>query len=137
MTETAAVKIPEWNAELVDAFDAETRQIDTLVQILRRQRDGVAQYSASEIQDSVYSIHRVLPTLDEARKRRRTLLEVLDEHGGAAGEAEPDPRLDLSRERLLAAARGLERELALTRHVLETAIESTDAEIRIRLRPDP
>lgn len=127
---TAAVTIPEWTAELEDAFDAEARQIDTLIGILRSQRDGVARHEVGPIQDSVYAIHRVLLTLDEARKRRRTLLDVLDDHEtDVANPATPD-RVRHSKQRLITAAQTLETELSLSRRVLESALSSTDDELR-------
>jgi len=126
----AAVTIPEWTAELEDAFDAEARQLDTLVEVLRSQREGVANHELGPIQDSVYAIHRVLLTLDEARKRRRTLLDVLDDHEtDVANGAAPD-RVRHSKERLIAAAQTLEMELSLSRQVLESALSSTDEELR-------
>ena len=125
-----SVTIPEWTAELEDAFDAEARQIDTLIGVLRNQREGVARHEVGPIQDSVYAIHRVLLTLDEARKRRRTLLEVLDDHEtDVANSATPD-RIRQSKERLIAAARTLEAELSLSRQVLESALSSTNEELR-------
>ena len=63
----AQVTIPEWTAELVDAFDTEARQIETLVGVLRRQREGIAQDEIGSVKDSVSAIHRILLTLDEAR----------------------------------------------------------------------
>ena len=126
------VSIPEWTAELVDAFDAEARQLETLIGVLRQQREGVARDDVGPIQDSVYAIHRVLLTLDEARKRRRTLLEVLSTGEGTSsrdGSCEAD-RVRLSRERLITTARALETELSLSRQVLESALESTDEELR-------
>lgn len=131
----ANVSIPEWTAELVDAFDAEARQLETLIDVLRRQREGVADDDVGPIQDSVYAIHRVLLTLDEARKRRRTLLEVLSsgdvpgDEGSGRTSNEPD-RVRQSRERLIATAQELEAELSRSRRVLESALQSTDEELR-------
>ncbi|MCG8468422.1 MAG: hypothetical protein MJB57_09485 [Gemmatimonadetes bacterium] len=124
----ATLTIPEWAGELEDAFDAEARQLDTLVEILRCQRQGVERHEVGPIQDSVYAIHRVLLTLDEARKRRRTLLEVID--AGSTEDATAPDRLERSKKRLIAAARSLESELSLNRRVLEAALSATDEELR-------
>lgn len=126
----AQITIPEWTADLVDAFETEARQLETLVGVLQHQREGIEQDELRPVQDSVSAIHRILLTLDEARKRRRTLLEMAQDRVAREGESAP---LRVSRDRLLQAARGLENELSLNRRVLESALESTDQEIRLLL----
>lgn len=127
------ITIPERTGELVDAFETEARQLDTLIVALRRQREGVAQDDVGSIQDSVYAIHRVLLTLEEARKRRRTLLEVVSGQGSSGSGRGESARVKASKERLISIARGLETELTLSRRVLESALESTDAELQTLL----
>lgn len=116
---------------LIAAFDAETRLLDRLGELMRRQREGVASDDVQVVDDSVFGIHRILHTVGEARRRRNTVLEnatgvpdvTLDGLEAAFGPKMSDA-LRQARDRLKAAARALAREVKLNREVLRLAIQS-------------
>jgi hypothetical protein len=56
---------------LTDALTTERRLLDELIVVMRRQRTAVGQDDLQAVDDSVFSTHRVLVTLSEARRRRR------------------------------------------------------------------
>ena len=58
---------------LTDALLTERRLLDELIAVMRRQRTAVGQDDLQAVDDSVFSTHRVLVTLSEARRRRRNL----------------------------------------------------------------
>ncbi|HEX7241884.1 MAG TPA: hypothetical protein VF263_16500, partial [Longimicrobiaceae bacterium] len=62
---------------LVDALASERRLLDELVAIMRRQRSAVGVDDLEGVDDSVFATHRVLLTLNEARRRRRSLYTLL------------------------------------------------------------
>src|SRR3954465_4045762 len=62
---------------LTDALRTERRLLDELIGVMRRQRDAVGQDDLQSVDDSVFSTHRVLVTLSEARRRRRNLKPLL------------------------------------------------------------
>ena len=58
---------------LTDALVTERRLLDELIGVMRRQRAAVGKDDLQTVDDSVFSTHRVLVTLGEARRRRRNL----------------------------------------------------------------
>jgi hypothetical protein len=122
---------------LVDALDTERRLIEELIQIMRGQRDAVGRDDLQTVDDSVYAVQRVLFTLGEARKRRRSLnrrigrpedtpVRDLD----AALGAHATPALRRSREALQSSARTLSQEVTVNRRVLREALAAGDDFVR-------
>lgn len=124
-------------AALVDAHHSERKLLEDLVAIMRRQRSAVAADDLQGVDDSVFATHRILVTLGEARRRRRTLNTML------AGSDEVDTRdladalgghipvaLQEARESLRAAAQALSGEVDVNRRVLREALATGDEYIR-------
>jgi hypothetical protein len=65
---------------LTDALRTERRLLDELIQVMRRQRAAVGKDDLQAVDDSVFSTHRVLVTLSEARRRRRNLNTLIGQH---------------------------------------------------------
>jgi hypothetical protein len=124
-------------AALVDAHHSERRLLDDLVSIMQRQRSAVATDDLQGVDDSVFATHRVLVTLGEARRRRRTLntmlagseevgaRELADAFGGHVPVA-----LQEARDALRTAAAALAREVDVNRRVLREALASGDEYMR-------
>lgn len=114
---------------LLDALASERRLIEELVEIMRRQRNAVVHNDLPEVDDSVYSTHRVLRTLGEARRRRHSLTRALgrsDDPGierldRMLGERMTVP-LRTARDELRTAALTLSHEVELNRHLLREAL---------------
>jgi len=122
---------------LTDALATERRLLDELIQIMRRQRSAVGADDLQSVDDSVFATHRVLVTLNEARRRRRSLntlmgqqedlgIHALDEVLGARMTA----GLKAARDELHDAARALSREVSLNRRILREALACGDAYAR-------
>lgn len=123
---------------LAAAMDTEARLLDALMKVLRRQRDAIAAADAEQVDECVHAAHRVLLTLREARRHRRTLLGLLagaedaslrslDE---ALGEAATEAVL-AARDRLLEAAAVAGREIAVNRQVVDAALAAGEAQLRL------
>lgn len=119
---------------LADALATEHRLLDELITVMRRQRQSVGDDDLQGVDDSVFATHRVLVTLSEARRRRRSLntligqredlgIHLLDD---ALGERMTD-ELRAARDGLHTAARALSREVALNRRILREALACGDA----------
>jgi len=114
---------------LGDALATETRLVTGLTAVILRQRAALHADDLQGVDDSVFATHRLLLTLGEARKHRRSINRVLgfDEElglqqlGDALG-AQLTPRIATEREALLDAARTLSRELAANRRLLRDLI---------------
>lgn len=122
---------------LVDALTSETRLLDELVAVMQSQRAAVAADDLPAVDTSVFATHRILFTLGEARKRRRSLnrlicdadelpLRELDE---VLGEFVTD-ELRAARDALHAAARVLAHEVEVNRQVLRRALATSDEYVR-------
>lgn len=122
---------------LTDALATERRLLDELITVLRRQREAVGEDDLQKVDDSVFATHRVLVTLNEARRRRRSLntligqredmgIHQLDEALGSR----MTPALREARDELHNAARALSREVALNRRILREALACGDAYAR-------
>lgn len=122
---------------LVDAMRSEKKLLDELVALMRRQRGAVAQDDLQAVDDSVFSTHRVLVTLNEARRRRRALYQVLADRDDASiheledvlGHRMTDAARD-ARDALRATAQVLANEVAINRQVLRGALSAGDAYVR-------
>lgn len=124
-------------AALVDAHASERKLLDDLVGIMRRQRSAVAADDLQGVDDSVFATHRVLVTLGEARRRRRTLNTMI---AGSEEVAEPaladafgghiPVLLREAREALRASAAALAHEVDVNRRVLREALATGDEYMR-------
>lgn len=122
---------------LVDALRDERRLLNDLMKVLERQRAAVADDDLGGLDDSVFAAQRVLRTLSEARRRRRTLLTLvvgdetmaLDALDEALGRNMTES-LRTARGELQATARELAEELDRNRRILQGAISHGDRLIR-------
>jgi hypothetical protein len=119
---------------LTDALATERRLLDELITVMRRQRTAVGQDDLQAVDDSVFSTHRVLVTLSEARRRRRNLNALIGQHEDLGIHALDDAlgsrmtdALRIARDELYRAARALSREVALNRRILREALACGDA----------
>lgn len=124
-------------ATLAETLRAEARLLEDLVGIMERQREAVSHDDIDALDDTVFSTHRVLVTLAEARRRRRSLnallggsddlsLAALDEF--FAGNVPLEIRSAAGR--LTDTAKVLQREVEINRRVLRIAIEAGDRLVR-------
>src|SRR3954469_7268539 len=119
---------------LTDALVTERRLLDELITVMRRQRTAVGKDDLQAVDDSVFSTHRVLVTLGEARRRRRNLNTLIGQQedlgihslDDALGARMTDA-LRVARDELYRAARALSREVALNRRILREALACGDA----------
>ena len=129
---------------LTDALTTERRLLDELITVMRRQRTAVGDDDLQSVDDSVFSTHRVLVTLSEARRRRRQLntligqredlgIHSLDEVLGAR----MTPALREARDELHNAARALSREVAINRRILRESLAVGDAYARTLAGAEP
>lgn len=122
---------------LVDNLLSETRLIDELSGLMRRQRTAVAGDDLQAVDDSVYGTQRVLLTLGEARRRRRSLNRLIgnsEELGlraleDALGSMMTDS-VRHARDGLQAAALTLSQEVDVNRRVLKEALAAGDEYVR-------
>jgi hypothetical protein len=135
-TSTAPVSPAALDA-LCDALLSERKLIDDLTEVVLRQRSAVAIDDLQAVDDSVFATHRLLLTLGEARKRRRSLNAMVgckEETGvkhleDALGKW-MTPRLRQAREELQIAAGRLSREIGINRRILREAISNSDSFVR-------
>jgi hypothetical protein len=122
---------------LADAISSESRLLDDLARIMQQQRSAVSTDDLQSVDDSVYATHRVLVTLNEARRRRRSLNKLIADNDDLAlrqleemlGGGLPEP-LATARETLRCAAETLAREVDLNRRVLRKALAAGDQYVR-------
>ncbi len=122
---------------LADAMGSEKRLIDELISIMRRQRSAVAVDDLQGVDDSVFATHRVLVTLNEARRRRRALNRMLGEREDISIDALDEvlgarmtDALRAVRDGLQLSARALSQEVAINRQVLRQALATGEAYVR-------
>lgn len=143
-TATLTIAAPSGSRVTVDALTqslrTEERLLRELLQVLRDQREGVATADLDRVNSSAFAAHRVLRTMGEARRRRRTLL-------GALAGAEDVPLGDLevtlgarctdelcaARDRVIEVARAVSREISLNRRLLQSALRAGDEHLRALL----
>ncbi|HEY8484266.1 MAG TPA: flagellar export chaperone FlgN [Longimicrobiales bacterium] len=124
-------------AALAEAFECERRLLEELLSIFHRQRQGVAADDVEAVNDSVFCAYRVLHTLGEARRRRRSLLAALTgsedlelaELEDALGPAMTE-QVARARDALLSTARALSQAIAINRRVLQEALRAGEEQIR-------
>jgi hypothetical protein len=122
---------------LVDALRDEARMLDSLAAIMRAQRDAVGTDDIDAVDQSVFATHRVLVNLNEARRRRRQLNQLLGESDDLSVPAlvdffggEPPMEVRAAADHLADAGRALQREVEINRRVLRQAIERGDRYVR-------
>lgn len=129
---------PSTVTSLVDALRTEARLLGDLAGIMRRQRESVAHDDLDGVDDSVFSTHRVLVTLQEARRRRRTLNHVLGESDDLSVVALEEffngdlpPLVADAAEALRGSALALQQEVSVNRRVLREAISAGDRHVQM------
>ena len=128
---------PAVKEALCGAVLSEVRLLEDLVDVLRKQRDSVGADDLEGVDDSVFATHRILVTLGEARRQRRSLTRMVtgtNDIGLSAldnilGDEINDEVRD-ARERLQAAALTLSREVEINRKVLRSALNVSGDVIR-------
>jgi hypothetical protein len=125
-------------AALADALRTEARLLGDLTGIMRRQRESVVHDDLDGVDDSVFSTHRVLVTLQEARRRRRTLNHVLGEGDDLSVVALDEffngqlpPEVGDAATALRGAALSLQQEVDVNRRVLREAISAGDRQVQL------
>ena len=113
---------------LLTALSTERRLLDELKAALGRQRSAVGENDIEAIESGVGDVHRTLLTLDEALKRRRSLLAITtgseETPLSEVPEIAQNPHGELGRvaTELTVAAETVARELASTRVLLQAVI---------------
>jgi hypothetical protein len=122
---------------LVDALSAERRLLEELIAVIHRQRAALDDGDLQRVDDTVFATHRVLVTLDEARRRRRSLNLLIaqrEDLGIDALEQVLGPRmttaLRIARDDLRNTARALSSEVAANRRILRDALARTDDRVQ-------
>lgn len=135
---TLADTTPSHLELLEDAMRTERRLLDGLIDVLDRQRSAVATDDLVLLDDSVFAAQRVLLTLGEARRRRRTLLGIVTGEEGLhlveleeAIGPEVTASLRAARDELRGAARRLAAAIERNRVVLGGALSAGDHLIRL------
>ena len=105
---------------LADSLRAERRLLEQLVAVTRRQRAAVLRDDFPAVEESVFSIHRVLHTLTEARRRRRSLDQALGEFYDRSPRGPDEASERWMREELHVARRALEETAGAVTHEVET-----------------
>ncbi len=125
-------------AALVDSLLSEAKLLGDLATIMRRQRESVTHDDLQGVDDSVFSTHRVLVTLQEARRRRRAINHVLGESDDLSVVAleeffngELPPSVAEASATLRASAQRLQQEVSVNRRVLKEAIAAGDRQVQM------
>jgi len=124
-------------ALLRKAFEDEARLLESLEEVLQRQRESVALNDLEGVNGSVVDAQRVLLTLGQCRRRRQTLMEAV------CGDIDASPRdLDLhlggtlpsdlraARDELFRAADSVARALRVNDRILAGAVASGRALVK-------
>lgn len=121
---------------LAQALEGEIKLLNDLASILRRQREGVAADDVQMVDDSVFAAHRIMRTIEEARRRRRNMTGILLADDVPVRELEQalgartTPALASAVGQLNDAADALAREIDINRRVLRGAIDAGDRVVR-------
>lgn len=119
--------------DLASALKEETALLESLIRLLERQREGIAQHDLEVIDETVHGSQRILLTLGEARKRRRRLVQITT--GTEGDDATPNlTQIDAkAREAwggLQNAAQRLSDTLSVNQSVLQEAIRFGEEYVR-------
>ena len=123
--------------QFADTLRSEAKLLSELSATMQRQREAVAVDDLDGIDASVFATHRVLSTLAEARRRRRSLAQLL---GGTDDLSlsgivplfrdRPPAHVAAATDELSEAARTLQREVEMNRRVLRRAVQASEASVR-------
>jgi hypothetical protein len=135
LTALPATPSPAALESLASAVTAEVRLLEDLIGVMRKQRHAVGADDLQGVDDSVFATHRILVTLGEARRQRRSLGQLIAGTGDLGlrtlddllGERMTDTLRD-ARDGLRAAALTLSREVEMNRQILRSAL-STGGEL--------
>jgi hypothetical protein len=116
---------------LSDVLGTERRLLEELMLVMQRQRAAVADDDLQALDDSVFATYRVLATLGEARRRRKSVNRLL----GAAEDMNVNdleevlgdratPTVIEARNALQNTAVSLSREVDINKQVLRTAMDN-------------
>jgi hypothetical protein len=111
---------------LADTLASESRLLQELGDGLLRQREAVARDDLQTIEETVYATHRILTTLAEARRRRRSLDEMMQNL-----RVDVTPEIQDAYALLHATALTLSAEVETTRQVLGHALRSSEEQIQV------
>lgn len=118
---------------LEDALRSERGLVQDLAALVRRQREALGTDDLPAVEETVYATHRVLLTLREAQRRRRTLNRLIGWPEGLrltgmddALAGGMDDGLREARDGLYDAARSLTREVEMNRAVLRASLAAAD-----------
>ena len=124
-------------AALATALRDEGRLLADLADVLQRQRESIALDDLEGLDDAVFSTHRVLVTLGEARRRRQALNRMMGEADDLSMESvaetfggTPPGDVQTAIESLQAIGARLHREIDLNHRVLEAALTAGDQLVR-------
>jgi FlgN protein len=116
---------------LSDVLGTERKLLEELMHVMRKQRAAVAADDLQALDDSVFATYRVLATLGEARRRRKSVNRLL---GGAEDMNVNDleeilgdratPAVIAARDALQDAAVSLSHEVDINKQVLKAAMDS-------------
>ncbi len=116
---------------LADVLGTERRLLEELMLVMQKQRTAVANDDLQSLDDSVFATYRVLATLGEARRRRKSVNRLL---GGNEDMNVNDleeilgeratPAVIAARDALQDTAVSLSREVDINKQVLRTAMEN-------------
>lgn len=116
---------------LSDVLGTERKLLEELMLVMQRQRAAVAADDLQALDDSVFATYRVLATLGEARRRRKSVNRLL---GGEEDMNVNDledilgdrstPDVISARNALQDAAVSLSREVDINKQVLKTAMDN-------------
>jgi hypothetical protein len=118
-------------AVLQEVLGTERKLLEELMHVMRRQRAAVSADDLQALDDSVFATYRVLATLGEARRRRKSVnrmlsgaedLNVNDLEDILGDRATPD--VIAARDALQHAAVELSREVDTNKQVLQAAMEN-------------
>jgi flagellar FlgN protein len=117
---------------VVAALRAEEQLLVELCNALTAQRDGIARDDSAAIETATHGVSRAVMTLDEARRRREQLIQLLTEGERTPLEQlesmiGPVPGLSAARAAVRNAAKTAVRDLSLNQSILRGALRAGDA----------
>jgi FlgN protein len=121
------------SAAILDVLATEIRLVEELTGIVARQRDAVSADDLEAVDRTSYAIQRVLFTLNEARRRRHAIGQMLGAGDVAIGDLEDllgdgmNDAIRDARASLRSAARRLSNEITVNRRILRLALDANDA----------
>jgi hypothetical protein len=115
------------------AIAAEARLLGDLIAVMRSQRSCVASEDFQGVDDSVFATHRILATLAEARRHRRSLIRLM----GAGDDLHLQHLEELLGAQLTESIRGVRGDLLAAAGTLSCEVEMNRKVLRRLLSGDP